>query len=406
MNPILAATRAATTRARMRPSPSPSSKLNSTEKTSDHLTSRVRPPVIDALTGIRALAATWVVLQHFKGPIFDLLPGLRFAEPITDSGFLGVEVFFILSGFIISYNYAERLAVGAPGEYRKYIWARAARIWPVHIATLAVMGVLVIAALIAGVELTSEARNTPWNFFGNIFVLQAIPPFRGVNWPSWSVSCEVAAYIAFPVLARRSVNLSRGASLCWSAIILALGTSSIQIAGRSADFWWMSYPVMWLRIGFEFTIGVLLWSWWRHAPSRSVRGDLVACVALVGTLAICYWRSHAEPAVYLTLPLIAAFVVACASSSGAVSKALSSGSAQWAGRVSYSLYMTHFIVYLVAKKLVDWRRFAADPLWERIGVLAIWAALVLGTAAATFYLVEEPGRRLVRLWSQRTTRMP
>jgi peptidoglycan/LPS O-acetylase OafA/YrhL len=66
--------------------------------------------------------------------------------------------------------------------------------------------------------------------------------------------------------------------------------------------------------------------------------------------------------------------------------------------------MTHFIVFLVTKKLVGWERFVAAPLGVRVAVLIGYAVVVTVAAAAMFYVVEDPGRRLVRWWSTRARR--
>jgi peptidoglycan/LPS O-acetylase OafA/YrhL len=63
--------------------------------------------------------------------------------------------------------------------------------------------------------------------------------------------------------------------------------------------------------------------------------------------------------------------------------------------------MTHFIVFIVAKKLVGWQRFVNGSVVERLGVLMAWGVLVVGATVCSFYLVEEPGRRLVRRWAAR-----
>lgn len=356
-------------------------------------------PNIPSLTGIRALAASWVVLQHYQIPVTELLPGVRFLIPITQSGFLGVEVFFILSGFVIAYNYAGRLQT--KGSYRQFLLARAARIYPVHLVTLAVMGVLVLGAAAAGMSLTSDSRNTVANFAGNMLMLQAVPGFRGFNWPSWSVSCEAAAYLLFPLLAWWAAKLSPARSLGWAALVLIAGISAIQLVALTGKFWTMDYSVMWIRIASEFTTGVLLWAWWNQTRRVSRRWDALAIAAVAGVVAICFAVSNESPAAFFALPLIALFVISCVGAAGPVDRLLSTRPFQWGGRISYSLYMTHFIVFLIGKKVVGWDRFVDSSLFVRLGVVTLWAVLVVVAAAGFYYAVEEPGRRLVRRWSTR-----
>jgi peptidoglycan/LPS O-acetylase OafA/YrhL len=360
---------------------------------------------IRALTGIRALAAGWVVLQHYMQPLFDLAPGLQFLAPVVRGGYLGVEVFFVLSGFIISYNYADRFRRFSRGSYRTFLWARFARIYPVHLMTLAVMGALVLAAAAVRMPLTSEARNTVGNFTANVFMVQAWPGFRAINWPAWSVACEAAAYLAFPLLAAWVVRLRPALALISAAVVLAAGVLGVQLLALSGKFWSLSYPMMWLRITVEFTAGCLLWAAWRWGATPSARWDAVALAAAMGTIAVLYATGGKEsPVTFTAVPLIAVFVVACASATGPFGRLLAAPLTEWGGRISYSLYMTHFIVFLVTKKLVGWERFVAAPLGVRVAVLIGYALTTTAVAAATFYAVEEPGRRLVRRWSTRSHR--
>jgi peptidoglycan/LPS O-acetylase OafA/YrhL len=360
---------------------------------------------IRALTGIRALAAGWVVLEHYKGPLFDLAPGLQLLAPVVRGGYLGVEVFFVLSGFIISYNYADRFRRFAGGSYRTFLWARVARVYPVHLVTLTLMGALVLAAAAVEMPLTSEARNTAGNFAANVFMVQACPGFRAFNWPAWSVACEAAAYVAFPLLAVWVARLSRRIALASAAMVLAAGVLGVQLLALSGEFWTLSYPMMWLRITVEFTAGCLLWAAWRWGTTSSARWDIVALSAVAGTIAVLYATGGKEsPVTFTAVPLIAVFVVACASATGPLGLLLAAPLTEWGGRISYSLYMTHFIVFLVTKKLLGWERFVAAPLGVRVAVLIGYAVVVTVAAAAMFYVVEEPGRQLVRRWSTRARR--
>lgn len=356
-----------------------------------------RSKMITTLTGIRALAAGWVVIHHFRDPIFDLLPDLRFLAPPVRSGYLGVEVFFVLSGFVIAHNYAERVGSGA--LYRKYLWARAARIYPVHLATMALM---VPLCLIFSSD--PDLRTaTPENLAANTFMLQALPGFRGVNGPSWSVSCELAAYLAFPLLAVWALKLSSRAALTWAAAVLAAGVVAIYAVSHAHPGMevWISYPVMWLRIASEFSVGVLLWSWWRRKPRGSDRWDTAAVAGVLGTLVVCYSVDATSPATIIAVPFIALFVIACASATGPVARLLCTRPMQWGGRISYSLYMTHYLVFLLLKQVVPWHDYEDAPLPIRLVLVAVMVPWILGTAACLYYFVEEPARKRAMAWWSR-----
>jgi peptidoglycan/LPS O-acetylase OafA/YrhL len=157
---------------------------------------------LDALTGLRIVAAMWVFLHHFSDVIFGLLPALLFLEPLFDRGGAGVDLFFMLSGFILAYTYLARLGAGVKGtSYVGFIRLRIARVYPVHIATLLSSLVLMVGASFAGVQVGGTV-HTPWALVQNLLLVQAWfnQPYSW-NGVAWSVSAEWFVYLAFPLVA-------------------------------------------------------------------------------------------------------------------------------------------------------------------------------------------------------------
>ena len=110
------------------------------------MTSTSRRPSLPALTGLRAIAAGWVVLFHYRDDLLALVPGLAPLDTFMRAGYLGVDLFFPLSGFVLAYTYADRLGSFSWVGSRDFIRNRFARVWPVHVLTLNVD--LAIAALV------------------------------------------------------------------------------------------------------------------------------------------------------------------------------------------------------------------------------------------------------------------
>jgi len=97
---------------------------------------RIRPTEILPLTGIRAFAAYAVLLTHYHGELCALLPGFQLFAPVYSRGGLGVDLFFILSGFIISLVYSQRFEESARRSFGPYLLNRFARIYPNYFAAL------------------------------------------------------------------------------------------------------------------------------------------------------------------------------------------------------------------------------------------------------------------------------
>ena len=120
---------------------------------------------------------------------------------VVAKGYLGVELFFTLSGFILCHVYLDSVADGG-FRYFGFLWARLARIYPLHLATLAGVGVMALAAQAAG--RTIEASVLSWSSLpANLLLVHAwgFAPVAGWNHPSWSISAEWFAYLTFPLFA-------------------------------------------------------------------------------------------------------------------------------------------------------------------------------------------------------------
>ena len=143
---------------------------------------------LDALTGLRGIAALWVLAYH---------------AGLSAAGYLGVDLFFVLSGFIIAYNYADARLAEDGRRYREFLWRRLARIYPAYLAALLLTLAAVAVLAPWEVSLRKSAHFTAEGFWASVFMVQAwtVPVPRVWNVPGWSVSAEWAAYLAFPLIA-------------------------------------------------------------------------------------------------------------------------------------------------------------------------------------------------------------
>ncbi len=231
-------------------------------------------PAIRPLTGLRIVAAIWVLLYHFYEPTAALLPAAAGSvwQDLIKSGYLGVELFFVLSGFIISHNYARRFfEVFNLGAYRVFLRARFARLYPVHLVTLFVALVLVIGAGLVGQELNSADDHSPVSFVMNLILLQVIPAVGSWNGTSWSISAEAAAYLAFPVLALVVMRI-RSLKSMLACVLLGCAVTWLGIWAVTFDgtYTRLSLTVSMLRIAGEFTAGCFLWAFWHEGNRRSL----------------------------------------------------------------------------------------------------------------------------------------
>jgi peptidoglycan/LPS O-acetylase OafA/YrhL len=351
---------------------------------------------IPALFGIRILAALWVVVEHFRLVMFGLFPETRGAHLFVEAGYLGVEVFFVLSGFIISHNYAERFREFNWPNYRRFLVNRFARLYPVHLVTLVAVAAMVIGAGMLGLKLTSDGKYEAPSFFMNVLMLQAVPPAEAWNSPAWSISAEAGAYATFPLLALAVMRVRSRAAL----LVLTAGGLAVTIVGQfilegTGSFSPTGYASIWFRIAGEFAAGCFLWRFWSLFVKPGRKYDTLAVLAVAGVIAVLAASGGIGAGNFLALPFFALFVLACASATGPVSAFLSARWMIYGGKISYSLYMVHFLVLMVGGKALPWDKFADDGWMIQAAVLAGYFTASLAGAALLYHMVEKPGRKAI-----------
>lgn len=153
---------------------------------------------IPPLTGIRGLAAVWVVLYHYRFAIEAYAPEATFLHQFIYSGYLGVDLFAILSGFIISYTYSNRLSKFNLEDSIYFIWLRFVRTYPLHLFVL----FLFVLQFTASRGIDSLAV-LPYDssFIRQLFLINSLGLETEWRWnaPSWSLSAEWICYLLFPL---------------------------------------------------------------------------------------------------------------------------------------------------------------------------------------------------------------
>ncbi|SOE00442.1 acyltransferase family protein [Blastococcus haudaquaticus] len=349
-------------------------------------------PTIDALTGLRILAAVWVVLFHLRST--DVMPGLLPASErlawFVGGGYVGVDLFFTLSGFVIAYNYLDGFQRLSGRAYVRFLYLRLARIYPLHLATLLAVLLLVVVARVIHVALSDESAFGVGSFVANVFLVHAWGGEEtSWNYPAWSISAEWFAYLLFPLIAvafaRFGVRTAARAAV-GVLVTLALG---LPLIDATAD----SEGIPLVRVSVEFLAGCFLFVLHRHSRRRGGLHAWLLPVAflLVGVLT---WWSDARTMV--VAPALVLVVWSASLASGPVAAWLASRPMVFAGQVSFALYMTHAIVLLVLKNLVPPEAFAGTPLVVRCSVLAGYCVVMAVTAVAAYLVVERPSQAWMR----------
>ena len=345
------------------------------------------PQHLRQLTALRFFAAAWVVLYDY----LPLLTGGR--PPVIAKGYLGVELFFVLSGFILCHVY-----LAAFGEkrarYADFLWARLARIYPVHLAILIGLALLVMAARLAGLDIGGRLAVVS-SLPGHILLLQAwgLAPHGGWNHPAWSISAEWFAYLTFPVFAFVFWRLRRRP---WLALVLtALSGVAVNLGFQALTGAPLTHAtIAWgaLRIVPCFALGCAIWLMWSTGwPKGKSAARLLALAALAAILLLTAIQAPDWTAILAFGALILGL--------GAMAR---EGSVRLTHPVLVYLGEVSFAIYMVC---IPWQLLIQEGGGHLLGVQGerlpwpLWLVLIAGIVPAAMiahHLIERPAREIMR----------
>ncbi len=322
--------------------------------------------------------------------------GPDWLKAFIDHGYIPVDIFLILSGFVLGMTYGryfvDRVTVPSVARFLGY---RLARIYPL----LAVTSLVCVAEGLAGLEVWGNPGTSAGTVAANLLLVQAWwGAGHSLNAPAWSISTEWAANLLFPLLVAVLLRMRwRVAGTVAGAAFVVLGVWALLYGQLDdADPWrgainWISGPSAVLRCVVAFMLGMICWR--LHAADRTrwfgATPVLASTVAAMLAVTIYSWLD------LVLVPLACALVVGLAAERSPIAAALGSAVPRWLGVVSFSLYLWQIPLLPLrgpAIALAD-RLGAGDP-WL-VGNLAAMA-LVLAVSEASFRWLERPLQSVAR----------
>ena len=352
------------------------------------------PSRVPGLDLLRALAIVWVMLFHTF-----IVGGLgEHAAWLQRYGWMGVDIFFVLSGYLIGRQVLAPLARGEPLRFGAFYWRRAWRILPAFAAVLAIY--------LAFPALAESDGLPPWWMFAS-FTQNLLIDYMNMAAFShaWSLCVEEHFYLLFPLLAW--VLLKKPSARRVAALVVLLVVGGVLLRGA---IWWhhaaqdlarnwfveeIYYPT-WCRLD-GLLAGVVLAAIAVFRPVRwtamQVHADRFALAGLAG-FALSFWLFRERTGVLgntLGWPVlsasIACLVVAASNPASLLSRQRVPGAA-WVATVSYSLYLSHKLVLHAVNT-----HFGAALENRGLLAFAVYAVAIALGGAVLYYAVERPGLR-------------
>ncbi|MNK18131.1 O-acetyltransferase OatA [compost metagenome] len=288
--------------------------------------------MIKPLTSLRFFFAFMVLLSHIPYKINHIFYHL------ISNGAVGVSFFFILSGFILTLNYEERISNGY--QKRKFLIDRFLRIYPLHLLVLTIFALSFLLGSMNRILLLKQ-------FVSHFFLIQNYIPIKEIysslNKPAWSICCEMFFYLCFPFLVLRIKK-----NLIISLLFLILIPFLIFYINRENSLFLGINPF--IRIP-DFIVGILSYRLYKalkpYVSNISSSHFSIIEVILILFLFLSFYSFYGLN-YYQTFPLywipMVFFIIGMGFSNGLIAKILSKSPFVILGEISYSIYMTHFFI--------------------------------------------------------------
>ncbi|MDG5466833.1 acyltransferase [Deltaproteobacteria bacterium IMCC39524] len=351
------------------------------------------------LDGIRAVAVMWVVFYHCPKldiPIIKELQGM---------GDLGVDLFFVLSGFLITTLILREQPASLADRLKGFYWRRALRIFPVYYLAIFVYWLAVTVASPEKVDLYNlhvPSLMAYYIDFKLAFTPQPFPPFGH----AWSLSIEEKYYLLWPLVAM-VLSRRKGLAVAVGLIVVAIGWRFYLVSTYTGDLTGRLYysfdtrydAILWGAVLAYLLKSKPVWDVFGKIFSRAAVFYLVAVLFLVA--GIFSFLDNSQLLRYVLAPLFSFVLITCILQRPQIPgcRILETFGFKYVGKVSYGIYIFHPIAISVAIKLGP---VVGSPYWVFTFVCGSILSVLL--AGASFRFFESPFLKLRNVFGQNTAK--
>lgn len=340
------------------------------------------------LTSIRGIAALFVVVYHMRPYIPDL-NGINFLLTPFSKGYLAVDFFFILSGFILSYKYSKVFSNSLDTiQYKEFIIKRIARVMPLHVFIMMLYLVLPLGALILGNKVGDEYGTSA--FFVKLFLIDlwlvGHDFWKTWNTPSWTISGELFAYLILPFICILIANkIYRSYILYVFSITVVVSVfSGFNLPSLGAGI----TNVGLLRCLVGFLCGVSLFYINKSLPGFIIRHALFLFCLTAAALCYCF-LTISENYYYVSI-LFSCLLLFTLNFRNKFHLILEKKAFVYLGEISYSVYLSHTLILIICTRF-----FVVDGKFSSLWFAMLYIIFTIMFSALSYKFIEIPSRKLI-----------
>ena len=350
---------------------------------------------IEKLDGLRGFCSLMVVLYHYPR---SFLPEFIFSNSFIRESWSFVDFFFVLSGFVISYNYST---LSSSNDFWLYIKKRFIRLYPLLLYTTLVFLLFKLLSDNFFADLVNSPKSIKLyliDSFNTLLMLNSTPVFGemskylGMNHPSWSVSAEFISYVLFGLISlfffnKKQLYLLIVTCLCFAVYII------------KEQFVTSNYTWFFLRGIIGFNMGCVVY--WIYNKKISVKNNLELILPFL--IAIVFYVFHNYEFSFkghlnlIFKPLLFSFVIlVLLKTNHCFSRVLESRPLKYLGKISYSIYLNH-ILLLLALPRITFNFFGLhQSSYSELIVLLLTILVVILYSTLTFTYIESSFARILK----------
>jgi len=366
---------------------------------------------LSSLTSLRGLAALLVILFHLNVLCFALAPWNSPFDHFIQKGYLWVDFFFLLSGFIMMHAYSESFENGIKENFKKFMRSRFARIYPLHLFSFLCMVALYFWYR---ANFTMNAEDYIYTFnmkaiWTNLLLIHSMDIHNSLSWDSasWSISVEWWMYVIFPFLLIpfrkitdwKKIFIFFGIIAGYLFIIYYLHPLTVTANGsfnpatkNSLD---VTYDYGFVRCFFGFLFGMLLYELYRVGWGKKHLNKNIVWLLTAAAVVIVMTIPMPD---FIPVIVFAAIILVSVYAEGIGKHILNLKPLTFLGDISYSLYLMHLpIMFFLHNYLQKFPQVKLNnPDWGTAWFYAlIYLAIVIFISTLTHHFIEVPMRRKI-----------